>query len=127
MSIEKLEHLTIRVSDLDDSIRFYTDVLGLRNGGRPPFSFPGAWLYAGDVPVVHLVAERAFDAAAQNAVDHIGFVGTDPDGTLARLKAQDVEYETRKVPLLGSLQVFLTDPNGVRIEVNFPHAVSAAW
>ena len=127
MSIEKLEHATIRVHDLEDSIRFYTEVLGLRNGARPPLSFPGAWLYAGDVPVVHLVAERAFDAAAENAVDHIGFVGTDPDRTLAQLRAHSVDFETRKVPLLGRLQVFLVDPNGVRIEVNFPHDVSAAW
>ena len=61
MEIEQLDHFTIKVSDLDASTRFYTDVVGLRNGARPDFAFGGAWLYCGDHPLVHLI-DRARQA-----------------------------------------------------------------
>ena len=56
MAIKGLDHITVNVAELDASRRFYVDVLGLREGERPPFDSPGAWLYAGDRPIVHLVA-----------------------------------------------------------------------
>ncbi|MEL6480576.1 MAG: VOC family protein, partial [Pseudomonadota bacterium] len=52
----RLDHVNLRTGHLDKMIRWYSDVLGLSEGWRPPFAFPGAWLYAGDTPVVHLVA-----------------------------------------------------------------------
>ena len=35
---------------------WYRDILGLRTGPRPDFPIPGAWLYAEDTAMVHLVA-----------------------------------------------------------------------
>ena len=55
MAVQSLDHFTINTADLGRSIRFYEEVVGLRNGERPPFAFPGAWLYCGEKPVVHLI------------------------------------------------------------------------
>ena len=120
MDIEKLEHVTVRVRDLDESERFYTEVLGLRVGPRPPFPFPGAWLYAGDTPIIHLVAGRPAEGATTGALDHIGLVATDPAAFIARCDGNGVAYDEREVPGLGLRQVFVDDPNGIRIELNFP-------
>jgi catechol 2,3-dioxygenase-like lactoylglutathione lyase family enzyme len=124
-SIKKLEHVTVLVRDLDESIRFYTEVLGLRNGPRPPFSFPGAWLYVDDVAVIHLVAGRPFDGEATGAFDHIGLVATDPGALLERCERAGVPTREREVPGLGLQQIFVEDPNGVSIELNFPLEGSA--
>jgi catechol 2,3-dioxygenase-like lactoylglutathione lyase family enzyme len=64
-----LNHYSIRSFDLPACQHFYCDVLGLQVGPRPPFEFPGLWLYAGDL--------NNF----ANAVVHIiGFDRNDPDG-----------------------------------------------
>ena len=58
MAINGLDHLTLNTVDLEASRGFYVDILGLRDGDRPPFDSAGAWLYSGDRPIVHLVAGR---------------------------------------------------------------------
>jgi len=60
----ELDHVNIRTRQLSVVRAFYTDVLGLKDGPRPPFGHPGAWLYAGDRPVVHLWLGTADDTAA---------------------------------------------------------------
>ena len=57
--IEQLDHVNLRTSRLEEMTRWYVDVMGLRSGFRPNFPFPGAWLYAGDRAIVHLVGEDA--------------------------------------------------------------------
>jgi len=120
MNVHQLDHVTVLVRDLAETVRFYTTVLGLRDGHRPPFPFPGAWLYAGDRPVIHLVAGRPFDPKAAGAVDHVGLTATDREAVVAHLTALGEPYDVREVPGLGLRQVFVTDPNGIRIELNFP-------
>ena len=53
--ITGLDHINIRTADLAGTKAFFMDVLGLSEGWRPAFPFPGAWLYAGEKDVVHLV------------------------------------------------------------------------
>ena len=55
MQIGNLDHVNVRTSQLDAMIDWYSNILGLRQGDRPNFPFPGAWMYAGDQAVVHLV------------------------------------------------------------------------
>ncbi len=55
MAVNALDHYTIVTADLDASVAFYTEVLGLKDGPRPAFDAPGAWLYCDDRPVVHLI------------------------------------------------------------------------
>jgi catechol 2,3-dioxygenase-like lactoylglutathione lyase family enzyme len=141
-----LNHISIRAEDLGACERFYCGLLGLQKGPRPPFPFPGLWLYAGDTTVfanaaVHIIGvdrsdpeglkrylgER--DEACQQGtgvVDHVAFFATGLADTLARLRAQGVACRERTVPVLGLYQVFVDDPNGVVVELNFPAAEKAA-
>ena len=83
MPLENLNHYLVVTDDLEATRAFYADVLGLRVGDRPPFPFPGLWLYLGDQAVVH-VAQRDESRgrttgtadAPTGSVDHIAFAGT---------------------------------------------------
>lgn len=55
MNIEAIHHVSLGVTDLERSRRFYSDVLGLEEIARPPFDFPGAWFAAGQAQQVHLI------------------------------------------------------------------------
>ena len=54
MSVGVLDHYNVSTRKLDETVRFYVDVLGFVNGPRPPFDFPGAWLYSAGHAVLHL-------------------------------------------------------------------------
>lgn len=99
---------------------FYVDVLGLREGHRPPFRSRGYWLYAGDAPVVHL-SQREHGIAAQppGTLDHYAFACTGLEEMLARLRSHGIAFEMEEVPQRGQTQIFLRDPAGVAIELNF--------
>ena len=141
----QLNHFSIRTLDLPACQRFYCDVLGLAVGPRPPFPFPGLWLYAGDTAlysnaVVHIIGIDRNDPAGlkqylgerseaslqgTGAVDHLAFFSTGLAPTLARLREHGVPFRERTVPLLELHQVFVEDPSGVVIELNFPAAEHA--
>ena len=130
MEIEQLDHFTINVSDLDASTRFYTDVVGLTKGARPDFAFGGAWLYCGDRPMVHLIDDDARRTARNKgavskaglgtgALDHVAFRASGIATMRQRLREQNVDFDEQTVPGQGLQQIFLDDPDGVRLEFNF--------
>ena len=55
MSVGVLDHYNVSTRSLKETVEFYESVLGFKNGPRPPFNFPGAWLYSGDHPVLCVV------------------------------------------------------------------------
>ncbi len=120
MPIQGLDHFTINAADLDRSRRFYAEVLGLEDGDRPPFEFPGAWLYCGGRPIVHLVGGRAAGEGGTGILDHIALSARGLAETIQRLQAMEIEYTSRIVPRAGLHQVFVHDPDGVMVELNFP-------
>ena len=119
MTIDGLDHVTIATSDLEASRRFYVETLGLRDGERPAFDFPGAWLYCGAAPVVHLVARGGPAATTAGAVDHVAFRARGLAAVVERLRERGVAHSLRTVPGRGLRQVFLHDPDGVKIELSF--------
>ena len=127
MPIAELSHCAIRTSDLDASRRFYCEVLGLTVGPRPPFGFPGLWLYNGEHDryhnaVVHLIGVDGSDRPARTdtgALDHVAFMAHGLADMRARLESLGISYRQREVPALGLQQLFLVDPSGVRIELNY--------
>ena len=118
-----LDHFTLqcRPDDLAQLRGFYTDVFGLEDGPRPAFPFPGHWLYGGGRPIVHLAGKLAQPPAAGNAhgFDHISFQGHDLAGLRERLNALDIPFAEVPVPGFPLHQVFLRDPQGLRLEVTF--------
>jgi hypothetical protein len=63
MSVGMLDHYNVSTRKLDETVHFYEKVLGFTSGPRPPFNFPGAWLYGSDHPVQRYLADRS--AAAE--------------------------------------------------------------
>lgn len=128
MPLAELSHYAIRTRDLEASRRFYCEVLGLTVGPRPPFGFPGLWLYNGDHDdyrnaVVHLIGRDTGDAPAHadtGSLDHIAFMASGLAEMQARLQSLDIAYRCREVPVLGLQQLFVVDPGGVKIELNYP-------
>jgi catechol 2,3-dioxygenase-like lactoylglutathione lyase family enzyme len=121
--IQGLNHVTIVGTDRDATLAFYVGLLGLREGWRPDSDIPGAWLYAdGPGAVLHIVWDRAADAARPGVIDHVAFSARDLPAIQARLQAAQVPMDLRP-PLPGApLQMFLHDPNGVRVELCFDPA-----
>ena len=119
MAVEKLDHYAVATADVEASVAFYTSVLGLAQGPRPPFDFPGAWLYCEGVPVVHLIGGREPLRSSPGALDHVAFSGHSVAEFTARLEAEGVAFRERDVPDSDLHQVFLEDPNGITIEINF--------
>jgi len=114
-----LDHWNIFCKDLKKTVKFYEKYVGLKNGDRPPFNFPGAWMYAGDKPILHIVSETGRKDHGSGAIDHVAINCDDIRGCISTLKKDKVPYEVRKVPKRPLQQVFVHDPDGVMIELNF--------
>jgi len=123
MLLGPLDHFTLRCrpQDLAELRAFYADVLGLVEGARPAFAFPGHWLYSGDRPIVHLAGTLAERPAAGQAggLDHVSFQGSDLPALRQRLREHGIRFNEVPVPGFPLWQVFLHDPQGLRLEVTF--------
>jgi catechol 2,3-dioxygenase-like lactoylglutathione lyase family enzyme len=135
MPLEGLNHYTIRTKDLARTREFYVSVLGLEEGHRPPLGFDGHWLYCGGHPTVHLVGPRPDREAGwpervagpTGLFDHIAFTCSGLAEMRERLKQHGVAFEERVVPRDKQTQLFLHDPDGVAVELNYPpHETVAA-
>ncbi len=124
MSVSSMNHFTILTDDLDATLAFYDRFLGLRPGRRPPFTFPGAWLYAqdGNDPILHVVAGKPRAALFKGVIDHMAFTAQNLQASVAKLQAADVPYELRRLPEFGTWQLFFHDPNGAKVELDFDAA-----
>jgi catechol 2,3-dioxygenase-like lactoylglutathione lyase family enzyme len=126
MPLHGLGHALVLTDDLEATRAFYCDVLGLETGVRPPLAFPGYWLYLDGVACMHVAERAAYEAEvdrlglrrAQGPVDHLAFDAADHEALVARLDAAGIRAVSNDVPAAGIRQLFLEDPNGVRIELN---------
>jgi catechol 2,3-dioxygenase-like lactoylglutathione lyase family enzyme len=114
-----MNHFTVLARNLDETKSFYIGLLGLVEGPRPDLGFPGAWLYAGDAAVVHIVAGRPIPADPRGVLDHVAFTARDLAGTVRRLQAVGQRYDLRRQAESGTWQLFCFDPNGARVELDF--------
>jgi catechol 2,3-dioxygenase-like lactoylglutathione lyase family enzyme len=132
MPLTQLEHFLVLTDDIEATRRFYCDALGLAVGPRPPLAFAGYWLYVGGTPCVHVASARAMKARPARSAscfgrlpgtgpfDHVAFNATDFDAVRARLEGQNVPVHVNVVPGVGLRQLFVFDPNGVKVEINIP-------
>lgn len=133
MRVGSLDHYTLRVEPgaLPQLLAFYVDVVGLSEGARPDFPFPGHWLYAGGRALVHLAglgnaAERATDATGR--LDHIAMSASGLADTRRHLAGRGIVWQEAPVPSTTLHQIFLRDPCGLKLELTFDlaHEVGAA-
>lgn len=119
MPILGLDHVNIRTAELARTTAFFTEVLGLKVGWRPDFPFGGAWLYAGDKDVVHLVeVSRPAAASKGSALDHFAFAIDDYEAAERALASRGIAFQPSVSPNGGIRQLFVTELNGVTIELN---------
>jgi catechol 2,3-dioxygenase-like lactoylglutathione lyase family enzyme len=122
MNVGVLDHYNVSTRNLKATVQFYEDMLRLKNGFRPPFDFPGAWLYSGSQPVLHLNDISGTDRQQRpdsGVIDHIAFGSHGFVATKKHLDGKGIAYRTNEVPNSTRRQIFLRDPNNVEIELNF--------
>ncbi len=131
MKLNSFEHVLVLADDLKATRDFYVDVLGLEAGFRPDFGFPGYWLYLGGSACIHLAEKRTIgdnstgDSGAtgpvgSGCIDHIAFNAEDIDSARDRFDKLGIAYRHRDVPGAPLQQLFIRDPNGISVEINFP-------
>ncbi|HEY9775079.1 MAG TPA: VOC family protein [Planktothrix sp.] len=132
MPLNELNHFMVVCKDLETSMRFYRDLLGMEIADRPDFGFPGYWLKIGDHTCVHLASqeqsanrdryllkEHPPGTTGSGSVDHIAFVASQPKVVRERLRNGNAQIHYRSLPDSKLFQMFLKDPDGLTIELNF--------
>ncbi len=132
MPLTELNHYFVRANDLEKTRDFYVNVLGFDEMQRPNFPFPGYWLGINGKIQVHMGPagipnqEMYYLGTPKNAatdhagvVDHIAFLASEPEGFVKRFKALGMQFRPRSLPESELFQLFIKDPNGLTIELNF--------
>ena len=132
MPIERMEHFLVLTDDIDGTRDFYRDVLGFADGPRPDLGFPGYWQYLGATPVIHIADFAAYTAHSNRLgipvtrpatgtgpLDHVAFNGSNYEELAARLQHHGLAYHPHDSPAIGLRQIFIEDPNGLKLELNF--------
>ena len=136
MPLSHIEHFLLQTSDMAATRDWYVKVLGFRVGSNPDFKFPVCWLYLGDQDVIHIteggaavsenrqryVGQESQATQGTGVIDHIAFRCTGLAQMLEHLTALGVQFKRRQVDDQGLYQLFLLDPNGVKVELNFANA-----
>lgn len=136
MPLTHVDHFLVQTADMETTKNWYVDVLGMSVGPHPDFKFPVCWLYLGDQPIVHIaeggkgvsenrkryLGQQSEALEGTGVVDHIAFRATGLKKMLAHLKSKQVEFTQRQVNPDGSYQLFVFDPNGIKIELNYAAA-----
>jgi catechol 2,3-dioxygenase-like lactoylglutathione lyase family enzyme len=138
MPLLEMEHFLVLTEDIETTKDFYEQALGLKAGFRPQLEFPGYWVYLGDTPCIHIAERRAYDnylaklelprserSARTGPVDHIAFNCSGFDEQVARFEQLGIEFTRDTLTDIGLRQLFASDPNGIKIELNFRRGASA--
>lgn len=133
MPVEYIEHYLVQTPHLEQTIAWYENVLALRRGPTPNFGFPVQWMYIGERDVLHLthggtkasenrkayLGQESRAVHGSGVIDHVAFRCTGLFEMLRHLQQAGVEFRQRQVNGQGLYQLFLLDPNGVKVELNF--------
>jgi len=133
MPLQRLEHYLIQTTDMEATRDFYTRVLGFHVGPSPDFKFPVFWLYLGDQDVIHVtggganvsenrkkyLGQQSEAVSGSGVIDHMAFRCTGLSDMMEHLTKHGVSFTRRMVNDQGLFQLFLMDPNGVKVELNF--------
>lgn len=132
MPVTDLNHYLLRANDLERAKDFYVNVLGFEVMPRPEFPFPGYWLGVNGKIQVHMAqagvpnAELYYLGSPKNAatdnsgvIDHVAFLATEPEKFVKRFQELRIDCRPRSFPESKLYQLFIQDPDGLTIELNF--------
>jgi catechol 2,3-dioxygenase-like lactoylglutathione lyase family enzyme len=130
MTVEALDHINIRTGDVAATVRFLTDLLDLAAAPMPGAADTsmGAWLSdSSGRAIVHVNAAAMFGETPRHAVDtgslhHVALACRDRTAMVARLERLGLDYEANDVPAAAVRQLFVREPNGLLLELNFREA-----
>lgn len=127
MAVQGMNHFTILTDDVEATRAFYCELLDFEVGPRPPFNFPGLWLYKGGQAILHVVGGQQRERLRAGVLDHMAFSATGLADTVALLKGKGIEYQLRRVANTadGGWQLFFHDPNGAKVEFDFDASEAA--
>jgi len=115
-----MNHFTVIAEDKQKTLDFYVGLLGLTVGHRPDLGFPGAWLYAGGPQaVLHMYFDRPMPTQRSGVIDYMAFTATGLREVKTRFDKHRVKYDLRQQTGAGTWQLFSTDPNGAKVELDF--------
>jgi catechol 2,3-dioxygenase-like lactoylglutathione lyase family enzyme len=131
-----MEHFLLQTEDIEATKDWYVKVLGLRVGPCPDFKFPVYWLYLGDRDVLHIttggknvsdnrkkyVGQESDATRGTGVIDHVAFRATGLEAMIEQLNRNGIEFKERQVDDQGLYQLFLFDPNGMKVELNFANS-----
>lgn len=128
MPVKGVNHVNIIANDLDETAKFYGDLLGFTRGETPgtAMGFKGAWLLdeTGHA-IIHVMAwhedrHAGLDrGSATGSIDHVALTCEDFAGTLKRCETLGVVHAVNDRKYGDIRQIFVTDPNNVKLELNF--------
>ena len=128
MPLIAFDHVNIRTVNLEKMVRWYEDILGLRSGPRPDFLIDGAWLYLAETCVLHLIeadpAPMPFADGESLRMEHMAFRAEGMAEFVAKLEDRGIGYKLFPFEALNIVLVFIRDPDGNRIHVDFPARVN---
>ena len=119
-----LHHINLRAHRLLlDSLRdFYCEVLGFHQGYRPAFPSFGYWLYAQQTAVIHLSEAKSDEERMlhnDGYLDHFAFACADLAEVEKALQGHGIDFRKVQRPSSTNIQLFLQDPAGNNVELNF--------
>lgn len=124
MPATDLHHLAIKAKDLDATVAFWNEVVGSHSVERPDFGFPGAWLQFGTT-MIHLYAgetatnpDGGYDRGSA-AIDHVALSAHGFDEMRRLLTDKGLDWRQMDIPSFSLWQLFVHDPNGILVELNF--------
>jgi catechol 2,3-dioxygenase-like lactoylglutathione lyase family enzyme len=133
MPLSNIEHFLVQTDSIARTRDWYVRVLGMEVGPNPDFKFPVCWLYLGGKDVVHIteggasasenrkkyVGQESQATQGTGVLDHIAFRATGLRQMLEHLHAEKVDFKQRQLSDQGLYQLFMFDPNGIKIELNY--------
>lgn len=117
MQITGLDHISIHVADVQQSMNFYRDVMGLAEVQRPDFNFQGAWFSLGNGQTLHLIEGRTIQPHWGSRATHIAFAVLNIAMAASYYEQKGITHTPIKERPDGIKQFFITDPDGYCLEI----------
>jgi lactoylglutathione lyase len=115
-------HTSVHAHDLDESVRFYKELFGMEEIPAPDFPFPVRWLRLGDLQLHLFQSDEAAPRGHHFGVDIDNFEAAyEKAGEMGVRETEGYFSHLYEIPD-GAVQMYLRDPAGNMVEVNWPDA-----